>query len=98
MLDPNSAARPTVESCSAEWLTIAEFRRLMRVSRTQAYTLIRRGDVPFVRLGRLIRVHCTAIKPNRSSSDSAPVSVGVTAAQVAPLGPGDATESVGAGE
>lgn len=39
-----------------EFLTPAEFREHVRVSRNTAYEMIRRGEVPHVRFGRLIRI------------------------------------------
>lgn len=44
-------------------LTIEEFRREARIGRSAAYELARTGAIPGVRLGRLIRVHRSALEP-----------------------------------
>ena len=38
-------------------MTVEEFGRLMRVSRNTAYTLVRDGIVPTVKVGRQIRIY-----------------------------------------
>lgn len=37
-------------------LTVSEAARVLRISRNLAYELVARGDLPAVRLGRVIRV------------------------------------------
>jgi excisionase family DNA binding protein len=44
-----------------EMLTPEEYGRWIRVSRNSAYESIRRGDVPHVRFGRLIRIPKSAL-------------------------------------
>ena len=50
-------------------LTVPETARLLRISRNLAYELVARGDLPSVRLGRVIRV------PRRSLDDWVKASV-----------------------
>ena len=44
-------------------LTVEEFRRQARIGRSAAYELARTGAIPVVRLGKLIRVHRSALEP-----------------------------------
>lgn len=37
-------------------LTVVEVARVLRISRNLVYELVRRGDIPSLRLGRVIRV------------------------------------------
>lgn len=39
-----------------ELLTVPETARLLRISRNLAYELVARGELPAVRLGRVIRI------------------------------------------
>ena len=38
-------------------MTVEEFGRLMRISRNSAYSFVRSGLVPTVKVGRLIRIY-----------------------------------------
>lgn len=42
-------------------LTVAETAEALDISRTSAYELIRRGDLPHIRIGRVIRVPAEAL-------------------------------------
>lgn len=42
-------------------LTVAETAEALGISRTSAYELIRRGDLPHIRIGRVIRVPAEAL-------------------------------------
>lgn len=42
-------------------LTVAETAEALGISRTSAYELIRRGDLPHIRIGRVIRVPSEAL-------------------------------------
>jgi excisionase family DNA binding protein len=44
-----------------DMLTVDEFGSWLGISRNTAYELVRRGDVPHMRFGRLIRIPKTAI-------------------------------------
>jgi excisionase family DNA binding protein len=44
-----------------EFLTPAEYGGRIRVSRNTMYELLRRGEIPHVRFGRLIRIPKTAL-------------------------------------
>ena len=45
----------------SEMLRLEEAARMCRISRTSAYRAVRRGDIPCVRIGRLIRVSRSAL-------------------------------------
>jgi excisionase family DNA binding protein len=45
-----------------QFLTVEEWRTLMRISRSLAYDLIRRGIVPAVRWGRTVRIPREAVQ------------------------------------
>jgi len=40
-----------------EWLTVDEFASYVKVGRVMAYGLVRRGELPVRRFGRLVRIH-----------------------------------------
>ena len=42
-------------------LTVREAAQLLRISRNLAYELVTRGEIPAIRLGRVIRVPRTAL-------------------------------------
>lgn len=44
-----------------EWCTVEEFGAFWGISRGKAYDLVRCGDVPSVRFGRLIRIPRSAL-------------------------------------
>ncbi|MDP2674253.1 MAG: helix-turn-helix domain-containing protein [Dehalococcoidia bacterium] len=46
----------TTAADSSLLLTVSEAARLLRISRNLAYELVARGELPAVRLGRVIRV------------------------------------------
>jgi Helix-turn-helix domain len=46
-----------------EWLTIEEYRRVIRVKRGLAYSLANSGTVPARKFGRVWRVHRSALAP-----------------------------------
>lgn len=42
-------------------LTVAEYAQLARASKDAVYDAVRRGDIPSVRVGRLIRIPRSAL-------------------------------------
>lgn len=44
-----------------EYLTPDEFRAYMRISRNGVYELLHRGEIPHMRLGRMIRIPKSAL-------------------------------------
>jgi excisionase family DNA binding protein len=50
-----------VGAAAAEFLTPTEYGTRIRVSRNTTYELLRRGEIPHVRFGRLIRIPKTAL-------------------------------------
>jgi putative molybdopterin biosynthesis protein len=40
-----------------EWLTIAEVQRVLGLGRTKTYDLVARGEIPAIRIGRVLRVN-----------------------------------------
>jgi excisionase family DNA binding protein len=63
MPEPVIPARSTTQRYEdlPQLLTPEEFGGLIRVSRNTMYELLRRGDVPYVRFGRLIRIPKAAL-------------------------------------
>ncbi len=51
----------TAESTNVHLLTVPEAARLLRIGRNLAYELVARGELPSVRLGRVIRVPRAAL-------------------------------------
>ena len=40
-----------------EWLTLAEVQRVLGLGRTKTYELVATGEIPAVRIGRVLRVN-----------------------------------------
>jgi excisionase family DNA binding protein len=62
--DPQATATPHTElSTLPEYaiLKLTEVARFLRISRSQAHSMARRGELPIFRLGRLIRVRRTEL-------------------------------------
>ena len=38
-------------------MTVSEFGKFLRVSRTTAYSIVKSGKIPYVKAGRQIRIH-----------------------------------------
>jgi excisionase family DNA binding protein len=51
-----------------EYLTPEELRHFLGIGRGTCYELLRRGDIPSVRVGRLIRVPKTALRNNTETA------------------------------
>jgi excisionase family DNA binding protein len=45
-----------------EFLTVPEVARRLRISRSQAYLLAERGELPVLRVGKLIRIPQSALE------------------------------------
>ena len=54
-------------------LTVPETAKLLRISRNLAYELVARGELPAVRLGRVIRVPRGALDDWVKASASGPI-------------------------
>lgn len=48
---------PTTSEAPRPLLTVADVMELLSISRTTAYGLIARGELPVIRVGRAVRVH-----------------------------------------
>lgn len=48
-------------------LTVPEAAKLLRIGRNLAYELVSRGEIPSIRLGRLIRVPRAALEEHLSA-------------------------------
>ena len=55
-------------------LTVPEAAKLLRIGRNHAYQLVARGEIPSVRLGRLIRIPRAALEARIGSTDAADAS------------------------
>lgn len=47
-----------------EYLTPEEFRTYLGLGRNTVYDLLRRGEIPHLRFGRLVRIPKTALQSN----------------------------------
>ena len=56
----------TVQNFNAlpDWLTVPEVRKLLRLSRTSVYEMIRGGVIPQRRFGRSLRVPKACLRPD----------------------------------
>jgi excisionase family DNA binding protein len=59
-----------------EYLTPEECRTYLALSRNGIYDLLRRGEIPHRRFGRIIRIPKTALLNGRSNSETAPSTKG----------------------
>ena len=50
-----------------EWLTYEEARRLVGLSRTTLWKLVRSGSVKGARVGRSVRISCTSLEEYMAS-------------------------------
>lgn len=55
------------------WMSVEEAGRELGVSRPTAYNLVRKGQIPALRLGRLLRVPRSAFLKMLENAGSAPV-------------------------
>ena len=62
------AGRAESEPARAQFLTVAEVAKLMRVSKMTVYRLVHNGELPAVRVGRSFRVHAKAVHDMLESS------------------------------
>ncbi len=46
--------RATLEQ---EWISVAQMQKLLGIGRTKAYELIASGEIPAVKIGRVLRVN-----------------------------------------
>ena len=44
-------------SVQKEWLSVTEVQEVLGIGRTKAYRLITSGEIPAVRIGRLLRIN-----------------------------------------
>lgn len=58
---PSEEAAPT--PADAVWLTVPEAARLLRVGESLCWKLVRDGDIPSRKIGRLVRVPRSAVIP-----------------------------------
>ncbi len=40
-----------------EWLSVTEVQKVLGIGRTKAYRMVTSGEIPAVRIGRLVRVN-----------------------------------------
>jgi excisionase family DNA binding protein len=63
-LNDTERSEVIVDSQHPEWMTVDEIAAAMRVARRTVYLMIRRGELPTKRFGRLLRVHRSAVLPH----------------------------------
>lgn len=44
-------------SLKQEWISVAQMQKLLGIGRTKAYELIASGEIPAVKIGRVLRVN-----------------------------------------
>ncbi len=44
-------------SVQKEWLSVSEVQEVLGIGRTKAYRMVTRGEIPAVRIGRLVRIN-----------------------------------------
>lgn len=44
-------------SVQKEWLSVTEVQQVLGIGRTKAYRMVTSGEIPAVRIGRLVRVN-----------------------------------------
>ena len=47
----------TTTTLQQEWISVAQMQKILGISRTKAYELIASGEVPAVKIGRVLRVN-----------------------------------------
>ena len=52
-----------------EWLTVSQLARRLVLRESHIRALVRRGDLPVVRVGRLLRFHWPTVKSNLLTED-----------------------------
>ncbi len=45
-----------------EWISVAEMQTVLGISRTKAYELLSTGEIPAVKVGRVLRVERAALQ------------------------------------
>ena len=45
------------DQADKKWLTLAEVQRILDLGRTKTYELVATGEIPAVRIGRVLRVN-----------------------------------------
>jgi putative molybdopterin biosynthesis protein len=59
---PSDTRRPATNAAAEEFLTVEEVQELLKVGRTFAYSLVRSGELPSYRVGRLLRIRRTDVE------------------------------------
>jgi excisionase family DNA binding protein len=54
-MEREQGERATVQE--KEWLTLAEVQRVLALGRTKTYELVATGEIPAIRIGRVLRVN-----------------------------------------
>lgn len=62
---------PTSTKEQPEYLTAAEAMQLLRVGRSAFYRAVEAGDIPSIRVGKLIRIPRAALEPQGHDQEEA---------------------------
>lgn len=65
---PKEATTPLEYHQLPDWITVEELARFLRIGRSCAYELVRSGEIPSRRFGRLIRVNRASLAPHQVSA------------------------------
>lgn len=60
-LKPKEAATPLEYDQLPDWITVEELARYLRIGLSCAYELVRSGEIPSRRFGRLIRINRSSL-------------------------------------
>lgn len=64
-LQAKEAATPLEYDQLPDWITVEELSRYLRISLSCAYELVRSGEIPSRRFGRLIRINRNSVEAVR---------------------------------
>lgn len=65
---PKEANTPLEYHQLPDWITVEELARFLRIGRSCAYELVRSGEIPSRRFGRLIRVNRASLAHDQVSA------------------------------
>ena len=67
-MTPAGVTRHTPWHDLPEWLSVEELRVFLGIGRTAAYDALRSQGWPTLKVGRLVRVHKSALAPERTAT------------------------------
>jgi excisionase family DNA binding protein len=55
--EPEDGQAQGLQSAAQEWLSIRQLQDLLGIGHTKAYSLVASGEIPSVKIGRIIRIN-----------------------------------------